>query len=80
MALFPKDDLLVKEIDAWKSFADGLRVDDQKIFKQMLNQCYKYLRAINAKGEAFPTESIMMALILSQQQMIEFLLEKIKNK
>jgi hypothetical protein len=80
MALFPKDDLLVKEIDAWKSFADGLRVDDQKIFKQMLNQCYKYLRAINAKGEAFPTESIMMALILSQQQMIDFLLEKIKNK
>jgi hypothetical protein len=80
MALFPKDDLLVKEIDAWKSFADGLRVDDQKIFQQMLNQCYKYLRAINAKGEAFPTESIMMALILSQQQMIEFLLEKIKNK
>ena len=80
MSLFPKDDLLVKEIDAWKSFADGLRADDQKIFKQMLNQCYKYLRAINAKGEAFPTESVLMALILSQQQMIEFLLEKIKNK
>lgn len=80
MALFPKDDLLSKEIGAWESFADGLRVEDQKIFRQMLNQCYRHLKAINAKGEAFPTESILMSLILSQQQIIEFLLEKIKNK
>lgn len=80
MALFPKDDILVKEIGAWKSFADGLRAEDQKIFNQMLNQCYKYLQSINAKGESFPTESLLMALILSQQQIIEFLLEKIKNK
>ena len=80
MALFPKDDQLAKEIDAWKGFADGLRAEDQKIFRQMLGQCYKHIKAINAKGEAFPTESILMSLILSQQQIIEFLLKKIKSK
>ena len=80
MALFPRDDVLAREIDAWKGFADGLRAEDRKVFSQMLNQCYKHIKAINAKGEAFPTESVLMSLILSQQQLIEFLLKKIKSK
>ena len=80
MALFANDDLLAREIETWKGFSDGLRAEDQKIFKQMLKQCYKHIRAINAKGEAFPTESILMSLVLSQQQIIEFLLKKIKTK
>ena len=80
MALFPKDDVLAREIDAWRGFAEGLRVEDQKIFRQMLNQCYKHIKAINAKGEVFPTESVLMSLILSQQQLIEFLLKQIKSK
>ena len=80
MALFPKDDLLAREIEAWRGFAEGLRVEDQKIFRQMLNQCYKHIKAINVKGEAFPTESVLMSLILSQQQLIEFLLKQIKSK
>ncbi len=80
MALFPKDDLLAKEIGAWRGFAEGLRAEDQKVFKQMLNQCYKHIKAINAKGDAFPAESVLMSLILSQQQIIEFLLKKIKTK
>ena len=80
MTLFPNDDLLAKEIEAWRGFAEGLRAEDQKIFKQMLNQCYKHIKAINAKGEAFPTESVLMSLVLSQQQFIEFLLTKLKTK
>jgi hypothetical protein len=31
----------------------------------MLNECYKYSVAINAKGEAFPAEPLIMALLLS---------------
>jgi len=80
MALFPNDDLLAKEIEAWRGFSDGLRAEDQKVFEQMLKQCYKHIKAINAKGDAFPTESILMSLVLSQQQIIEFLLKKIKTK
>ena len=80
MALFPDDDVLAREIDAWKGFADGLREDDRKVFCQMLNQCYRHVRAINAKGETLPTEAVLMALILSQQQIIEFLMKKIRAK
>lgn len=80
MALFPKDDILAKEIESWNSFADGLRAEDRKLFKQMLNQCYKHVKAINKKGELFPAESLLMSLILSQQELIEFLLEKLKSK
>lgn len=80
MTLSPKDDILAKEIYSWKGFADGLRAEDQKIFRQMLAQCYKHIKAINVRGETFPTESVLMSLILSQQQLIEFLIKKIKSK
>ena len=80
MALFPRDDVLAREIDAWKGFADGLRAEDQKIFRQMLRRCYKHIKAINAKGEAFPTEAVLMSLILSMQELIESEQKKAKDK
>ena len=39
----------------------------------MLNDCYKYAAAINAKGEPFPAEPLLMALLLSQHKMIRWL-------
>jgi hypothetical protein len=30
----------------------------------MLNECYKYSVAINAKGEPFPSEPLIMALLI----------------
>ena len=78
LTLSPKDDVLAKEIQSWNSFADGLRAEDRKLFKKMLSECYQHGKAINTKGELFPTESLLMSLVLSQQQLIEFLLEKLK--
>ena len=75
MSLFPKDDLLSKEIESWRAFGDSLRDEDKKIFDKMIQQCYKHIKAINAKGEPYTTESLMMSLILTQHQMIEFLLK-----
>jgi hypothetical protein len=47
----------------------------------MLNDCYKYSKAINAKGRPFPTERMIMALLLSQHGLIEWLEKQIcKNK
>jgi hypothetical protein len=37
----------------------------------MLNDCYKYAAAINANGEPFPAEPLLMALLLSQHKMID---------
>jgi hypothetical protein len=46
----------------------------------MLNECYKYSVAVNATGEPFPTEPLIMALLLSQQKMIDWLLSQISKE
>ena len=74
MSLFPYEDVLTKEIESWKGFADRLPTEeDRKVFMEMLNNCYKYAKAINAKGWPFPTESVIMALLFSQHKLIEWL-------
>lgn len=78
LSIFPQDDILAKEIQSWKSYSDSLRVEDRKIFDKMLRQCYKHITAINVKGEPYATESLMISLILTQHQMIEFLIKSKK--
>jgi hypothetical protein len=74
VSLFPNEDVLTKEIESWKGFADNIRSEkDRQLFNKMLNDCYKYATAINAKGEPFPTEPLIMSLLLSQHKMIEWL-------
>jgi hypothetical protein len=69
MRLFPNEDILTKEIESWKGFADTLPAgEDRKMFSKMLNDCYKYAKAINAKAQPFPSEPVIMALLFSQQQ------------
>jgi hypothetical protein len=78
MSLFPNEDVLTKEIESWKDFADSLKSEkDRQLFNKMLNDCYKYATAINAKGEPFPTEPLIMSLLLSQHKMIEWLSKRI---
>jgi hypothetical protein len=77
LSLFPENDILTKEIESWSGFADCLQTEeDRNLFKKMLNECYKYSIPINAKGEPFPTEPLIMALLLSQQKMIDWLVHQ----
>lgn len=78
MSLFPKDDILSRELESWRAFGESLREEDRRMFDKMLRQCYRHIKAINSKGELHTTEALMMSLILTQHQMIEFLL-KIKK-
>jgi hypothetical protein len=81
MSLFPNEDILTKEIDSWKGFANSLSSsNDKKLFMKMLNDCYKYASAVNAKGEPFPSEPLIMALLFSQHKIIEWLTEKISER
>jgi hypothetical protein len=74
MSLFPNEDVLTKEIESWKGFADNIRCEkDRQLFNKMLNDCYKYATAINVKGEPFPADPLIMSLLLSQHKMIEWL-------
>jgi hypothetical protein len=78
MSLFPNEAILTKEIESWKSFVDNLpSKEDRELFEKMLNDCYKYAAAINAKGKPFPAEPLIMALLLSQHKMIDWIIELI---
>ena len=80
MSLFPNEDILTKEIESWKGFANNLSSkEDRELFEKMLNDCYKYAAAINAKGQPFPAEPLIMALLLSQHKMIDWLSKQISK-
>ena len=46
----------------------------------MPNDCQKYTLAINAKETPFPTENLIMALLLTQHKMILWLSEQFTKK
>jgi hypothetical protein len=79
MSLFPDKDILPKEISSWEGFADSLRGEDRELFGRMLAGCYRYAAAVNAKGEPFPAEALLMAVMFSQQKTISRLAEHIKK-
>ena len=81
MSLFPTEDILTKEIESWRSFAASLNSEEyREIFNKMLSECYKYVNAINTKGEPFPTDSLLISLLLSQQKMIDWLSAQVYDK
>jgi len=73
------EDVFTKEIESWKGFVDSLPREDRQTFIKMLNDRYKYSKAINAKGYPFPTEPLIMALLFSQHKLIEWLEEQIRE-
>lgn len=74
MSLFPEENILTTEIESWRGFADSLKSEeDRNIFLKMLNVCQKYALAINGKETPFPTEPLIMALLLTQHKMISWL-------
>jgi hypothetical protein len=81
MSLFPAEDILTKEIESWRTFANNLNSEEyREIFNKMLSDCYKYANAINAKGEPFPSEPLLMSLLLSQQKIIDWLCAQVYHK
>jgi hypothetical protein len=59
--------ILQRELEKWKTYSDILRKPNRDLFNEMLQSLYKYSTSINAKGENYATESMMMSLIFEQQ-------------
>ncbi|HEX5673312.1 MAG TPA: hypothetical protein VFZ60_03540 [Nitrososphaeraceae archaeon] len=74
LTLFPNEDILTKEIQAWSGFADALREEDRVLFLRMLEQCYQYVDSINSKGEYYSTESMLVSLVFVQHKIINWLI------
>ena len=77
MSLFPTDDILAKLQEQWKGYADALRQEDKEAFLTMIEKCYAHAAAINAKGEPFPNEALLVSLVFSQYKMINWLVPKL---
>jgi hypothetical protein len=61
--------VLDREVENWESFASNLKETvDRNLFNQMLKSAYKYSSAIDAKGENYATESLLMSLLLDQHK------------
>ena len=76
MSLFPDEDVLTREIETWRGFIEKLPTEaDKLVFTKLLNDCYKYSVAMNnhIQTNPFPTESLIMALLLTQHKLINHL-------
>lgn len=71
MSLNPSDDILTQIIKSYEGYADLLRGQERKEFDEMLRLCYRYAEAINAKGEPFPEEAVIMTLLFKQHLIIK---------
>jgi hypothetical protein len=74
MSLFPDEDILTKEIEVWRGFIDKLPLDEDKVvLTKLLNDCYKYSVAINSHAQThpFPSESLIVSLLLIQHKIID---------
>jgi hypothetical protein len=83
MSLFPDEDVLNKEIETWRGFIEKLPSDEDKVvFTKLLNDCYKYSEAMNnhLQTNPFPTESVIMSLLLSQHKLICHLKSILKSR
>ena len=83
MSLFPDEDVPAKEIETWRGFIDQLLSDEDKaVLTKLLNDCYKYSVAINSHAEThpFPSESLIMALLLTQHKLIDQLKSMMPSK
>ena len=77
MSLFPDEDAISRLITSWDGYSNTLPKDDRQQFKKMLEDCYRYSQAINAKSEPFADDALFMALLFSQHKMIDVLLKRI---
>lgn len=83
LSLNPSDDILTQIIKSYEGYADVLRGQERKEFEEMLRLCYRYAEAINAKGEPFPEEAVIMTLLFKQHLIIKDLkqaIEKLRNE
>ena len=81
MSLFPDEDILTKEIKSWEGFAAHLPTEEDKgVFRKILNDCYEYAAAINVKGKPFPSEPVIMSLLLSQHKLVRWLASELSRQ
>jgi hypothetical protein len=73
------DSELIEELESWGCFADALRAEDKTLFKEMLRLCYEYFPAMQARESPFPSEGLIMSILLIQHKSIVWLADQIES-
>jgi hypothetical protein len=73
LTLFPESDILSKEIESWRGFAESLASSDKEELLKMLQKLHDYSNAIDANSEPFPSEAVLLALVFEQHKLIQWL-------
>ena len=63
-----KSTMLEQELDKWNSFSSISRKQNRMLFKQMLQSSYEYSSSIDAKGDNYTTESLLVSLLFEQHK------------
>ena len=61
-----ESNILQNEEKKWKTYSNILRQPNRDLFNEMIKSVYKYSKAIDAKGENYATESLLMSLLVEQ--------------
>jgi hypothetical protein len=63
--------ILQRELEKWKTYSDILRKPNRDLFNEMIQSVYKYSSSIDAKGEDYATESLLISLIFEQHKLMK---------
>jgi len=66
-----KTPILEREIENWEGFTSKLIEKDRKLFNQLLRSAYKYSLSIEAKGENYSIQSLLMSLLFEQYKVMK---------
>jgi hypothetical protein len=65
--------ILQNELEKWKTYSNILRQPNRDLFNEMVQSAIdKYSSAINAKGENYATESLLMSILLENYKKLKY--------
>jgi hypothetical protein len=62
--------ILKQELDKWYNFSFVLRKKNRILFEEMLESSYKYSGAIEAKGEIYSIQYLLMSMMLEHHKIL----------
>ncbi len=67
-----------QEIDSWRPFWESLTLKHRQAFKSMLFKILEYADTIENSEREYTTESLLLSLMLAQQERIDRLEDQVK--
>lgn len=62
--------LLKQELESWRPFVEALRFEDRQVAREMMDECWRYVEAIEVSGKEYVTEPFFLTTLLAQEKRI----------